>query len=330
MKNKDYSIFYSWQSDIPPKHNNYFIKTCLEKAIKELARENELQVVPRLDKDTMKKTGSPSIIDSIFRKIDICQIFIADITIINNYTIEEISNRRLTPNPNVLVELGYGLNRLGWERIICLNNSFYSKVEEMPFDLRQNRISQYNYGEGIEKNQAQKELIELLKKAIGDIIEQYDVLDEAFNQSNMMSHDKKIFNALNEIIVNKKFKEVLNYIATNNIITVDHYDLFDQIEDFLNSDSNKFLIPEIDKLSIAFNESLEKMRYNVFHRNFFPKDRENINSKGVSTCDEIYTISRYLDHDSKMKIIGENASTISEVKIKYDTFRQCVKKKLFI
>jgi hypothetical protein len=43
-------------------------------------------------------------------------------------------NRRRTPNPNVLVELGYALKALGDERVIVVVNTAFGKEELLPFD----------------------------------------------------------------------------------------------------------------------------------------------------------------------------------------------------
>src|SRR5690606_28310911 len=48
-----------------------------------------------------------------------------------------------TPNPNVLVELGYSIAKLGWSRIILVCNTVYGGINELPFDIRSHRITEY-------------------------------------------------------------------------------------------------------------------------------------------------------------------------------------------
>ena len=43
------TIFFSWQSDSPRPTNHSFIEDCLERAIKELKRDEDLKVEPVLD-----------------------------------------------------------------------------------------------------------------------------------------------------------------------------------------------------------------------------------------------------------------------------------------
>lgn len=129
------TIFYSWQSDLPNNTNWGFIEDCLDTAIKELKRIEPVSINIDKDRATRNETGSPDITESIFSKISNSSVFIADISIINN--IEKINkeeykstvfvqgqpiivnkvqniNIRKTPNPNVMIELGYAARTLGW------------------------------------------------------------------------------------------------------------------------------------------------------------------------------------------------------------------------
>lgn len=54
---------------------------------------------------------------------------------------------RATPNPNVLVELGYAAHSLGWDRIIVVVNTAHGAIEELPFDFRA-RIVESCWGAG--------------------------------------------------------------------------------------------------------------------------------------------------------------------------------------
>lgn len=72
-----------------------------------------------------EETGMPDITESIFTKISNSSVFIADISIINDAWIN-----RKTPNPNVLIELGYAARTLGWDKIICIFNSDYGSFND--------------------------------------------------------------------------------------------------------------------------------------------------------------------------------------------------------
>jgi hypothetical protein len=131
-------IFYSWQSDTDQKINRYFIQDALLKIAKNFEKENILKI--EIDQATRNEPGSPDITATIFKKIDECSIFIADISFIN-----EAETKRRTPNPNVLIELSYAIKKHGYEKIILVFNNKFGEREDLPFDIRQHRILQYNY-----------------------------------------------------------------------------------------------------------------------------------------------------------------------------------------
>src|SRR6266699_1291017 len=128
-------VFYSWQSDLPNKTNRSFIEEALEKAAKAIRDDDSIQVEPVIDRDTVGVPGSPNISETIFGKIDQAQVFVCDISIINQDAIAQ--------NPDVLVELGYALKTLGAKRIILVFNAAYGKPEQLPFDLRPRRVTTY-------------------------------------------------------------------------------------------------------------------------------------------------------------------------------------------
>ncbi len=135
-------IFYSWQSDLPNSTNRGFIQTALERAAQSIRNDPAIAVEPVVDRDTAGVPGSPDIADTILEKIDSCQVFVCDVSIIN-----PDDSRRPAPNPNVLLELGFALKRLGWPYIIMIFNSARSPVEHLPFDLRTKRVTVYSVQE---------------------------------------------------------------------------------------------------------------------------------------------------------------------------------------
>ena len=126
MENKpECLLFLSWQSDRKDCRN--FVSSVLEKIPQKVAD----LVTITIDRDTVNVPGSPDIGDTIFEKIERCDLFIADISLIN----ERDCGFRLTPNPNVLIELGYAMKTLGWERILLLQCEDYGDIEQLPFDI---------------------------------------------------------------------------------------------------------------------------------------------------------------------------------------------------
>jgi len=104
-------VFYSWRSDLPNSTNRGFIQRALETAASAVAGDDTVAVEPVIDHDTEGVAGSPEIAGTIFAKIAAADVVVVDVSIIN-----KAADGRPTPNPNVLIELGYALKALGYVR----------------------------------------------------------------------------------------------------------------------------------------------------------------------------------------------------------------------
>jgi len=134
MKHK---IFFSWQSDTQTKSGRNLVERALDRAIGAIGLDTEVEEAIRegleLDKDTKGISGSPPIVETIFKKIDAAAVFVADLT---------FAGRRPDgapiPNPNVLIEYGWALKALGHGRIVAVMNTAFGNPsdEQMPFDMR--------------------------------------------------------------------------------------------------------------------------------------------------------------------------------------------------
>jgi hypothetical protein len=165
------SIFYSWQSDLPNSTNRGFIRGCIDRAIRELGQAGGLQVVPRVGEGTQGVPGTPSIAETIFEKIDKCDVFIGDVSIVNgnDHSDADHDPTRFTPNPNVLLELGYAARALSWNQVLCVSNLAYGSLEQLPFDLRGRRIIPYTLREGESKTAVRGQLVAELKSKFSEL-----------------------------------------------------------------------------------------------------------------------------------------------------------------
>lgn len=140
---KHLTVFYSWQSDTPSNLNRTFIEKALQIALERLNTDAALEPAIRsagvqLDKDTKGVAGSPAVAETIFRKIDECAVFVADLTFVGRSTDELVGEQetpRLFPNPNVLIEYGYARKCHGNGALIAVMNSAYGDPSALPFDL---------------------------------------------------------------------------------------------------------------------------------------------------------------------------------------------------
>ncbi|KAA9346799.1 TIR domain-containing protein [Larkinella humicola] len=241
---KTYVAFYSWQSDLDAKNNKNLISSCVEKAKKEINKKNisNLEFEIGIDRDTKNKSGSPSIADTIFEKISKADIFICDITIINNSSADGRIEKRLTPNPNVLIELGFAVHVLGWERVILINNSKFGQPEVLPFDIRGRRISNYNSDDPSSRSI----LTSILKTALISIIEDYDNILTRHSQIGIISHDKNIYMLIKNICSEIILKEGITTAANSLYTSAYYYNIWTNLEKFYEETQNHFLDKELD------------------------------------------------------------------------------------
>ena len=162
----DWNVFYSWQSDLPNSINRGFIQDALERAAKAIRQDDSIKVEPVVDRDTAGVPGSPDIANTIFEKIDGSQVFACDVSIINGD-----DKARPTPNPNVLIELGYSYKALTSERILMIMNTAFGEPKLLPFDLSKKRVITYELVEGSNnKANVRKELSQKLVGALKMIV----------------------------------------------------------------------------------------------------------------------------------------------------------------
>jgi hypothetical protein len=174
MSEKNFVVFYAWQSDSPAKVNRNFIESALETSIKEVEKSGVVDSSPRLDKDTKDVSGIPDIANTILQKIQSADAFLADLTYVGG-VFEESGKPTgdVIPNPNVMIELGYALAELGWERIVTVINTHYGSQEKLPFDLKNRRWPiDYNLApdaKGDAPKQQKEKLVQRISNAIKSI-----------------------------------------------------------------------------------------------------------------------------------------------------------------
>jgi len=139
-------VFWSWQSDHPGKISRFLIRDAIEDAIQLLKLHADILEPDQrdradkleLDHDRKNVPGSPKLADTIFEKITNAAVLVADVTPVASLRrIEEDGKKRTKKvmNPNVAIELGYGLHALSEERFIMIMNQHYGKRSDLPFDL---------------------------------------------------------------------------------------------------------------------------------------------------------------------------------------------------
>lgn len=178
-------LFYSWQTTTDTKYNKSFIKDCINKSVNKLKNKLEFKGVEfEIQEGVTTEPGSVPVASQITDvRIPNCDIFIADLTVVNHSFPKEIpqeyhallrSNVKPSPNPNVLIEYGVAYRELGSEKIIGVMNSHFGSPKEnsdnLPFDLRHLRYPiEFLYSEDSkaeDKEKIKKEFIDNLTRAI--------------------------------------------------------------------------------------------------------------------------------------------------------------------
>jgi hypothetical protein len=142
IRPREIVIFYSWQSDREGKCCKDFIRIAADEAADAVAAK--LGVLIRIDADTEGVSGHPAITDTILKKIEACDLFLADMSFV-----AETTAGKLVPNPNVMGEYGFALRANTVERILLAMNTAFGPPDGLPFDLRHMRHpAQYALVEG--------------------------------------------------------------------------------------------------------------------------------------------------------------------------------------
>lgn len=250
------TIFYSWQNDLEKKTHRNFIENCLKAALRIL--EKDARIYMEYDRDTNGVNGSPDITTTIFDKIDKSVLFVCDVSIINSDY-----NGRKTPNPNVLMELGYAANKLGWDRIICLFDINTGTIEELPFDLRQKRITIYDANKKDELTRISK----ILSINIKDLYVK-----------------GKLFNPLNDYVkgkIDRLLLETLKPFANILYGTISMSEGLSNVSSLLNCKMDEIEEKIKSKQFPAFlvlndflleNSNLQEILKDLFSSSYFPKE----------------------------------------------------------
>lgn len=233
MTTKTIRIFYSWQSDLPCSTNSSLIRRALQQAKRDLEAEQDIEII--IDEATRGETGSPDIIETILRKIEQCDFYIADLSIINDE-----QNNKKAPNPNVLFECGYALHILGWERITLLFNEDFGNLVDLPFDLNRRRITTYSIIETKTETELkldktkQAKFKQLIKKVLSSWIQRVDNLPQTFRRldSELIKNQRDVknlktfFSCFDVYSIEQLCRELPDYIKNgchfDYVINIEH------------------------------------------------------------------------------------------------------------
>ena len=334
-----FTVFYSWQSDLPKETNQGIIQGAIRIASNNLENEfkkTDLHII--IDKATSNLPGSPHIPSAIFDKISSADAFICDITTINKEAIETIKNLQATegrtkpqevrtvPNPNVMIELGYAIALLGWERIIMLFNTSYGDLKDAPFDIVGNRITDYHLSpktEDVNEKQLQgnqKQLSEKIHEALKLIIEKspnkprykVEITPEEIKRNRDISTIKTILETIHIPSLKNHINEAPYKIYDQIFFFWDNFNgklYYDSYEFCLYDEKLKDLVIKIHSLwnkTLSYNQHYQRsLRHDL---NIFSSHDLPFTSKQQEDWDDIEEALRQLELvlDELLNYIREN------------------------
>lgn len=150
-------IFFSWQTQTKDQgfDNKAFLIECINNVCKKIENKGKLKgVFFQLDEGLRNEAGTPSVADKMMEQIDLCDIFIGDMTITTPNTwwlnlgkkLKMIKGLRREPNANVYGEFhrALGKSEVFEEQIILVMNDVNGNPDDdtklIPFDSRGRRF----------------------------------------------------------------------------------------------------------------------------------------------------------------------------------------------
>ena len=264
MPEREIKVFYSWQSDLPNSTTRGLIQSSIEAAVRNMRDTVEVTA----DRDTQGVYGFPDIVETIFSKIDDCDIFVADVSVVTTYHVMDSEGQptdriKATPNPNVLVELGYAVRVLGWENVICIMNDDYSNGGELPFDIEHHRLTKYSLNQH-NKSEVRRQLRDIISSTILNVLDSGRRIPPQFSNILIGSWKPLEKNVSDNLIPYNlgKSKQIQSYI-----------------DDFLKK--AKELIDDIQSIEFPINEHIQDEQQKV---------EENKGAKTLKIAGEEFTL----------------------------------------
>jgi hypothetical protein len=336
----DFTIFFSWQSDVGRQANKGYIEAKINNAISTLKGNNTALNI-HLQESTSNDTGSPEIVDVIIRKITNCDIFICDVTPISTFT-NEYGTTKCIPNPNVLFELGYAVGSIGWDRIILVWNDQYGDSQYAPFDIRNHRRIHYFKNPDVRKTTNSLDL----GKPIEGIVTNYNAILAKSIPSQEMKHDVKMFDKNERIFPDNDLIDSITHFY--NSTNYDRY-VFNKWDELYYSynhySSNHYINQELNSAYLLFLDNLKRTTM-LAVKHFVPIEIGCTYIEPGMTSgekDEAYKSQNYKlkdffsiisdpdrAHEAQQEALNEISASYSPLMSSYEEYRRIVKQTLYL
>jgi len=158
------------------RFNRHLIRFALNLAAKNISDDPTVGIRVRIDADTEGVLGHVPVTDTILKKIAVCDAFVPDLTFV------ALTDPKLVPNPNVMLEYGYALRAKSPFVMIPVMNTAYGAAERLPFDMAHLRHPlQYHLpatATNAERRTVRKALAEEFERILRLMIDAASAVDE--------------------------------------------------------------------------------------------------------------------------------------------------------
>ena len=214
--NKSFTVFFSWQSDVPEKSD--FLRSFIKTSIKNLETPHNVNVL--YDEASRSVVGSQKVEEVILEKIRACDVFIADITPITRIETKEGEKKRikLLPNPNVAFELGYAMHCLPMEQVLIVLPTGISHGQ-LPFDFNHNRLIEFDEQTNPMDEEIEKSLAFCMKTrtSLIDVIvanPEDKILRPQYKQTKFVAERLKHYDIGSPFASIKQIQETMSQVAS--------------------------------------------------------------------------------------------------------------------
>lgn len=214
--NKSFTVFFSWQSDVP--ENSDFLRSFIKTSIKNLETPHNVNVL--YDEASRSVVGSQKVEEVILEKIRACDVFIADITPITRIETKEGEKKRikLLPNPNVAFELGYAMHCLPMEQVLIVLPTGISHGQ-LPFDFNHNRLIEFDEQTNPMDEEIEKSLAFCMKTrtSLIDVIvanPEDKILRPQYKQTKFVAERLKHYDIGSPFASIKQIQETMSQVAS--------------------------------------------------------------------------------------------------------------------
>lgn len=326
---KEFTIFYSWQSDLPAHDNKNYINKVLRNVCAALEKKYNIRI--SIDSDSKGTSGSQTIEDAILNKIARCDLFVADVS-----PISIIKEGKAIANSNVMYELGYASALLGKCRVINVWNEAYGNVKDGPFDINHYPLIMY-YKKDESDNFRQLQLQSLLE----DKIVNFESLISNDGKSKEEVFDRKQFYAIFAPESEDYFRNKFNTFLSTRQYSEYDFELLSGIFDrfynpqshFINSELRQGYASIIDQVRVLIDVCI--VYGTPFQRPSIDaesvKERIKIKQQTMYKIRDPYTIFPTDKAQAEEQHVYQLIMSISQTMTKaYTDFRHSVQRILYV